>query len=119
VRRALKYTLCAGVGVGWLSVALGAQAHGDQSPRGRRADTTVAAPTADKPDSAVPLTRIAEIRGGDPATVGRPVRVQGVVTYVDAAWGVLFVQDAEQGIFVQMRGLPIAVRVGDLVWVAD
>jgi PAS domain-containing protein len=43
------------------------------------------------------------------------VRVEGVVTYVDPTWSLLFVQDAEEGIFVQMRGLPIEVRVGDLV----
>ncbi len=43
------------------------------------------------------------------------MRVEGVVTYVDPAWSLLFVQDVEEGIFVQMRGLPIEVRVGDRV----
>ena len=61
------------------------------------------------------LTRISEIRVGDPATLGRPVRVEGVVTYADPAWSLLFVQDADQGIFVQMRGLSIDVRLGDRV----
>jgi PAS domain S-box-containing protein len=61
------------------------------------------------------LTPISEIRIGDPSTLGRPVRVEGVVTYIDPLWKLLFVQDAEEGIFVQMRGLPIEVRMGEMV----
>jgi len=102
----------------WLSGGLGAQAHNDTSQRGRQADTGVVlpsvAPGTQHPPLSV-LTRIAQIRIGDPATLGRPVRVEGVVTYVDPTWSLLFVQDAEEGIFVQMRGLPIEVRAGDQV----
>jgi len=43
------------------------------------------------------------------------VRLEGVVTYVDPGWKLLFVQDAEEGIFVSMVGLPVEVSLGDHV----
>ena len=45
------------------------------------------------------------------------MRIAGVVTYVDLGWSLLFVQDAEEGIFVQMDGVKIEVGVGDHVTV--
>jgi two-component system cell cycle sensor histidine kinase/response regulator CckA len=38
------------------------------------------------------------------ATQRVPVRIEGVVTYCDLDWGVLFVQDATAGIFVDLSG---------------
>ncbi len=116
---ALKLALIAWVAGFGVPVGLGAQAHGDAASRGRQTDTRVAgsAPYSDaSPHSpAPPLTRIAAIRDGDPSTLGRQVRIEGVVTYTDHAWALLFVQDADDGIFVQMAGQPIDVREGDQV----
>ena len=43
------------------------------------------------------------------------MRIEGVVTYVDPDWELLFVQDAEEGIFVQMDGVKLEVGLGDRV----
>ncbi|HEY8536778.1 MAG TPA: ATP-binding protein [Vicinamibacterales bacterium] len=70
-----------------------------------------------------PITEVSRIRVGDPADAGRPVRITGVVTYYDPDWRLLFVQDARQGIFVDLKTagedhpLP-AVRTGDRVEIA-
>jgi PAS domain S-box-containing protein len=88
-------------------VAVPARAQG--SPERRAADAAV-----DRP-STRPVTRISTIRTADPSVLGQPVAVEGVVTYTDPHWGLLFVQDDEQGIFVQMRGQSLAVDVGDRV----
>src|SRR5690606_3227791 len=67
-----------------------------------------------------PITEVSRIRVGDPADAGRPVLIRGVVTYYDQDWRLLFVQDAQQGIFVDLKTagesepLP-AVRTGDVV----
>jgi PAS domain S-box-containing protein len=75
---------------------------------GRTADTPVGSPTP-------PLTRIAQIRTGDPSALGRPVLIEGVATYVDPTWDLLFVQDAEQGIFVKAAGQADDVALGERV----
>ncbi len=75
----------------------------------RATDTSVAGPTS------LPLTRIAQIRRLDAAVIGRRVSVTGVVTFFDPIWGMLFVQDADEGIFVFMRGVETRVATGDRV----
>jgi PAS domain S-box-containing protein len=81
-----------------------------QAPAERRAaDAAVGGP------SGAPVTKISVVRTADPSILGKHVVVEGVVTYADPHWGLLFVQDDEQGIFVQMRGRTVAVAVGDRV----
>ena len=80
-----------------------------EDPPGRTADASVGEP------SLAPLTRIAVIRTADPSILGQSIAIEGVVTYADEEWGLLFVQDAERGIFVQMRGRAVPVAVGDRV----
>ena len=118
-----KVIVCGGVAVlCFITGAATTVADGAPQP-GRRADTRVEAPTSASAPSAppavpgadAPITRVAEVRIGDPAVLGRPVRLEGVVTYTDAVWGLLFVQDDEEGIFVQMRGQTIDVAPGDRV----
>lgn len=46
---------------------------------------------------------------------GRPVEVEGVVTYSDPSWGLLFVQDETGGLYVNPRGLPTVPSVGQRV----
>jgi PAS domain S-box-containing protein len=52
----------------------------------------------------------------DDAARGLAVRLQAVVTYYDASWSVMFVQDATGGIYVVANGVkPFRARSGDLV----
>ena len=102
----------------WLAVDLSGQAGRDSTPRDRQTDVGVGVPTvgtgsAPAAPPQAPLTRVAEIRTGDPSTLGRDVRIAGVVTYVDLNWSLLFVQDADEGVFVQIRGLQVDVNLGD------
>jgi signal transduction histidine kinase/CheY-like chemotaxis protein len=62
------------------------------------------------------LTHAADVRGlaADEADKYYPVRLRGVVTYVDREWGMLFVQDATGGIYVNAPQL-LTVTAGDLV----
>ena len=62
------------------------------------------------------LTRTVDIRSLSPEHADRhyPVRLRGVITYVDAAWNMMFLQDATGGIYVEAKGAP-AVVAGDLV----
>lgn len=46
---------------------------------------------------------------------GRPVRLQGVVTYYDPAWGQLFVQDETGGIYINPLDLDADLAAGDRV----
>lgn len=51
----------------------------------------------------------------DPANFGKPVRIQGVVTYYDPDWHLLFLQDSTGGIFVNLKeGIP-GIDVGRLI----
>jgi signal transduction histidine kinase/DNA-binding response OmpR family regulator len=43
-----------------------------------------------------------------------PVRIRAVVTYVDQAWSMLFVQDSSGGVYVEMPDVP-DLRAGDLI----
>ena len=87
-----------------------AYAQSDTPAIRRKSDAAVGMPS-----QTTPLTRVADIRTGDPAMMGRDVRIEGVVTYADAGWGLLFVQDHEEGVFVQMKGQSMEVAPGDRV----
>ena len=51
-----------------------------------------------------PLTSIGDVNRyyGPSCPVGIPVRVKAQVTYVDADWGILFVQDQNGAIYVKV-----------------
>jgi PAS domain S-box-containing protein len=63
------------------------------------------------------LTRIDQVLRLTPEEASRayPVIVTGVVTYDDAEWCMLFVQDATAGIYVQCRSHGFATAVGQRV----
>jgi PAS domain S-box-containing protein len=63
------------------------------------------------------LTRVEQVLGltAEEASRGYPVLVTGVVTYEDAEWCMLFVQDATAGIYVQCRSHGFPVEVGQRV----
>ncbi|MBI2925078.1 MAG: PAS domain S-box protein [Verrucomicrobia bacterium] len=62
------------------------------------------------------LTSAEQVRRLSPAEAGRgyPVRVHGVVTYSDADWGHLFVQDSTAGIFITPPEGQVALTPGTL-----
>ena len=63
------------------------------------------------------LTSIAAVRAvpSDVARQGWPVRVRGVVTYADAQWGRLFVEDRGVALVVDITGNGQAFARGDLI----
>jgi two-component system sensor histidine kinase/response regulator len=63
------------------------------------------------------LNHVEQVRGLKPeqAALGYPVRLQATVTYVDYAWGNLFVQDSTGGIFVQGDNQAANLKRGELV----
>jgi len=63
----------------------------------------------------VDTTRLAAM---NPSNYGRPVRIQGVVTYCDPEWHLLFLQDASGGIFVALKDEVADLKVGNLVEVS-
>jgi PAS domain S-box-containing protein len=73
---------------------------------------------ATSPGEGLPLlTRVAQVLALTPeeASRGYPVLVTGVVTYQDAEWCMLFVQDATAGIYTQCRSHGFPVEVGQRV----
>ncbi|MBU6401277.1 MAG: PAS domain S-box protein, partial [Verrucomicrobia bacterium] len=60
------------------------------------------------------LTNVAQVRGlsVEAARAGQPVRLRGVVTYYDAPWGILFVQDGTGGVFIEPAGQRFEVLPG-------
>ncbi|RME96660.1 MAG: PAS domain S-box protein [Verrucomicrobia bacterium] len=64
-----------------------------------------------------PLTNVAVIRELklERAAAGLPVAVQGVVTYHDPEWRVLFIQQGEAGIYVDSKAKPLNLKPGDRV----
>jgi PAS domain S-box-containing protein len=87
-----------------------AAAQSAPSPSGQPSDRSAAGPT---PTGI--LTRIPDVRRVGTSVLGRHARVTGVVTYFDPVWGLMFVQDTEEGVFVFMTGVDSAVHAGDLV----
>ncbi len=63
------------------------------------------------------LTNVAAIRNlsADEAARRYPVKVRGVVTYYDASWRLLFIQEDRDGIFVHASELADEFSVGELV----
>jgi PAS domain S-box-containing protein len=80
---------------------------------GRPPVTGVAAPTPPEPL----LTTAAAVRRlNRPSAGAHPrVRLQGVVTYFDEDWDLLFVNDRTGGVFVFPADTQLRVRAGDLV----
>ena len=121
-----KVVLRVGVAVLCMVAGLASGATADTPQVGRKNDTSVGAPTAasapstaetseDTSPSAVALTRIADIRTGHPSVIGRAVLLEAVVTYADPGWGLLFVQDDDEGIFVDIHGQAFDAAPGDRV----
>jgi len=54
----------------------------------------------------------------NPGNYGRPVRIQGVVTYCDPEWHLLFLQDDSGGFFVDLKDEVPELKVGRLVEVS-
>jgi hypothetical protein len=54
-----------------------------------------------------PLTRLSELETVDPALIesGVPVDFEGVITYFDPNWSMMFLQQADQGVFVFPNGI--------------
>ena len=54
-----------------------------------------------------PLTRLSELETLDPALIesGAPVDFEGVITYFDPNWSMMFLQQADQGVFVLPTGI--------------
>jgi PAS domain S-box-containing protein len=71
-------------------------------------------------ESLPPRKRVADILNLSPEDAARsfPVSVRGVVTYYDAEWCMLFVQDSTGGIYVQCRSHDFPITTGQLVEVA-
>ena len=68
-----------------------------------------AADAADRGGPAPPVLRtIKSVRDLTPAraATGLPVRVRGVITFVDPIWQQLYLQDATEGIYVKYSGVP-------------
>ncbi|HEY1463668.1 MAG TPA: GGDEF domain-containing protein [Terriglobales bacterium] len=55
---------------------------------------------------------------GDASNYGRPVRIQGVVTYYDPEWRLLFLQDASGGFFLNANENVANVKPGKLLEVS-
>ena len=66
------------------------------------------------------LTSVAAIRhlSAEEAARRYPVKVRGVVTYYDASWRLLFIQEASNGIFVHASDLEESFETGELVEVS-
>lgn len=81
-----------------------------------REPTTLGPPLA--PGEGLPLlTRVDQVLGLTPEEASRryPVLVTGVITYHDAEWCMVFVQDATAGIYVQCRSHGFEIEVGQRV----
>ena len=69
-----------------------------------------------------PLTSVAQLRALSPLEAAQetPVLLNGVVTYIDPTWQMVFFQDRSGGIFVSLRGVtaPAAVQIGTRVTLA-
>jgi hypothetical protein len=63
------------------------------------------------------LTQMRQVLALPRQEAGRqyPVKVQGVVTYSDPSWGLLFVQDSTAGVFADGLSPPLPAQPGDLL----
>jgi signal transduction histidine kinase/ActR/RegA family two-component response regulator len=76
-------------------------------------------PATERGSSARPITSVAELHGltSQDAALERPVSLEGIVTYYDPDWQMMFLQDPTAGVFISLHGvtrLP-ALKVGDRV----
>ncbi len=70
---------------------------------------------AEAPPEEFTSAREVERASADEALHGRPAEVEGIVTYSDRSWGMLFVEDETGGLFVSVRGRASAPDVGQRV----
>jgi len=73
-----------------------------------------------EPQESLPvLTTVERVRELSPAQANLryPVRLRGVVTYYNAAWHHIFMQDSTSGIFVDSVGQPYDLHVGQMIQV--
>ena len=55
----------------------------------------------------------ARLAGLDPSNYGTPVKIDGVVTYSDPAWHLLFIQDSSGGLFLNLKDDAPALSQGN------
>lgn len=67
---------------------------------------------SDPPTREFTSVREVEMASGEDELHGRPASVDGVVTYSDPSWGLLFVQDETGGLFVNLQGVSAAPAIG-------
>jgi signal transduction histidine kinase/CheY-like chemotaxis protein len=76
-------------------------------------------PLAKSGNSPAAITSIAELHALDPerAALGIPVLIDGVVTYFDRDWQMMFLEGATGGVYISLHGSrdPPSLRVGDRV----
>ncbi|HYJ48156.1 MAG TPA: hypothetical protein VEV81_16205, partial [Pyrinomonadaceae bacterium] len=74
-------------------------------------------PAASAQEAEDALTSVAQIRQltPDEAKSGRPARLRATVTYYDAAWALLFVEDSTGGVFVNIQGQNLKLEPGQVV----
>jgi diguanylate cyclase (GGDEF)-like protein len=60
----------------------------------------------------------AHLAATNPSNFGKPVRIQGVVTYCDPEWHLLFLQDSSGGFFVNLKEDVADLKAGRLVEVS-
>ena len=63
------------------------------------------------------IVRIAGLKrlSAEAASGRRHVSIRGIVTYVDPAWGLLFVQDETAATYVDFHSITVRLRPGDVV----
>ena len=61
--------------------------------------------STEEPNSSI-VTSVAKVRGLEPTQASQafPVRVTGIITYIDPIWHLLWFQDASGGIFIKYSG---------------
>ncbi|MFL6210577.1 MAG: response regulator [Pyrinomonadaceae bacterium] len=68
-------------------------------------------------ENAATLTRVEDVVKFAPEQIerGYPIHLQGVVTYYDPEWHILFFQDSTGGIYIAPQGQDFKVRAGQVV----
>jgi diguanylate cyclase (GGDEF)-like protein len=74
--------------------------------------------TAPGDSSVLESAEKAHLAASDSSNYGKPVRIQGVVTYCDPEWHLLFLQDSSGGFFVNLKEDVADLKVGQLVEVS-
>jgi hypothetical protein len=72
------------------------------------------------PEDSAMLDKVekARLAAANPDNYGRPVRIQGVVTYCDPEWHLLFLQDESGGLFIDVDEDVVDLSAGQLIEVS-